>query len=96
MGIRDRGQTATAGVRDHIAAGGALVAGNVDDVDDVRIVLRAAHGQLHALGQNGALFIYAAAHGGRLARNDFLGNIGNGLGATLYTAVVAVKSGWKR
>ena len=72
------GQTATAGVRDHIAAGGALVAGDVDDVDDIWVVLRAAHGQLHALGQNGALFIYAAAHGGRLARNDFLGNIGNG------------------
>ena len=46
-----------------VAADGALVAGDADDLDDVGVLLVAAHGELHALGHDGALLVDAAAHG---------------------------------
>ena len=68
-------QAPAAGVCHFIAAHRALVAGDVDDLDHVGVVGAAAHGQFDALGQDGALLVYAAAHGGLLARHNDLGNI---------------------
>ena len=69
------GQAAAAGVGNLVAAYGALVAGDVDDLDDVGVLLVTADGQLHALTQDGALLVDAAAHGGLLAGGQLLGNI---------------------
>ena len=68
-------QAAAAGGGDFIAGSRAFVAGDVDDLDHVVVVLVAAHGDLHALAENGALLEDAAAHGGFLAGGDDLGNI---------------------
>ena len=69
------GKTATTGICNLEAAYGALVAGNFDDLDDIAVVPVAAHGELHALAEDGALLEHAAAHGRRLSGNDDLGNI---------------------
>ena len=69
------GQAATAGARHLIARSRALIAGDVDHLDDVGVLLVAAHGQLHALAQDGPLLVHAAAHGGHLAGHDGLGDL---------------------
>ncbi len=69
------GKAPAARRRDLVAADRALIAGNVDNLNHVGVVLVAAHGNLDALGQNGALLVYAAAHGRNFARHDGLGNI---------------------
>ena len=45
-----------------MAADRAFVAGNLDDFDDVRVFLVAAHSELDALLNDGALFVDTAAH----------------------------------
>ena len=71
------GNAATAVGGDQIARYGAFVAGDVDDLDDlVGVFGHAVDGDLDALGQNGALFIDAAAHGGLGAGGDQLGDAG--------------------
>ena len=60
---------------DPVAADGALVAGDADDLDHVGVFLVAAHGDLHALGHDGALLVDAAAHGAPGAGGDHLGDV---------------------
>ena len=47
---------------DPVAADGALVAGDADDLDHVGVFLVPTHGNLHALGHDGAFLVDAAAH----------------------------------
>ncbi len=68
-------QTAAAGLGDFIAAHGTFVAGDVDDLDDVGIVLVAAHRQLDALAHDGALLIDTAAHRRFFSGHDDLRNV---------------------
>ena len=68
-------QTAAAGVGDFVAAYGALITGNVDDLDHIGIGTVAAHGQTNAFRQDGALLVNTAAHGGLSPGNDRLGDI---------------------
>ena len=51
------GQTAAAGVGDLVAAHGALVTGDVDDLDNIGILPVAANGQLDTFVDNGPLLI---------------------------------------
>ena len=69
------GQAPPAGVGDLVPSSRALIAGNVNDLDNVGVVGMAAHGHLHPFGQNGPLLVHAAAHGGLFAGNDGLGNV---------------------
>ena len=69
-------KAAAAGVGHFVAAGRAVVARDVDDLYDVGIAAVAAHGEFDALGNDGALLIHAAAHGGSVARDDGLGDVG--------------------
>ena len=55
-------KTTAAGLCDDMTADRAFVAGNLDDFDDVRVFLVAAHSELDALLNDGALFVDAAAH----------------------------------
>ena len=68
-----------AGLRNFIAAHRALVASDVDDFDDVGIFFVAAHCELDALCQNGALFVHATTHGGDFARHDAFGDVDGSL-----------------
>ena len=61
--------------RDLVTADRAFVAGDINDLNHVGVVLIAAHGYLDALGQDRALLVYTAAHGRDLARDDGLGNV---------------------
>ena len=67
-------QAASAGIGDLIADGRTVIAGNVDNLNDIA-ALTAAHGQLDTFSQDGTLLIYAAAHGWHLAGHDHPGNI---------------------
>ena len=62
-------------LRDGVAARRAVVAGDVDGLDDVGVVLIPAGGHFDALSKYGALFIDAAAHRRHLAGDDLLGDI---------------------
>ena len=68
-------KTAAAGVGDLVAAYGTLIAGDIDDLDDVGVFLIAAHCELNALTKNCALLVYAAAHCGLLTGSQLFGNI---------------------
>ena len=70
-------QTATAGIRDLISGGRALIAGDVDHLDHILLVRTASHGDFNTLGKDCSFFIYTAPHGGRFAGNDDLGNVQN-------------------
>ena len=59
--------TSAAVVGDNISARRAVVTGNVERLDNVRIFSVAAGRKLDALGQNSPLLIHTAAHGGHLA-----------------------------
>ena len=61
--------------RDLVTADRAFVAGDINDLNHVGVVLIAAHGYLDALGQDRALLVYTAAHGRDLARDDGLGDV---------------------
>ena len=74
------GKTSSAGTGDFISAHRALVAGNIDHLDHIRVVLVAAHGNLDPFGKNGPFLVYATAHGGHLSRDDGFGNIKSSLG----------------
>ena len=67
-------QTAAARIRHLIAAGGTVVAGDVNHLNDV-VSLAAAHGQLHPFRQDRPFLMHAAAHGGNFPRHDGFGNI---------------------
>ena len=54
--------TASARLGDIITANGALVAGNADTFNNVRVILIAAHCKLNALLNDSALLINTAAH----------------------------------
>ncbi|CDC60546.1 unknown [Clostridium sp. CAG:448] len=71
-------QASAAGVCHFIPADRAFVAGNIDDLNHIRVVLVAAHCDLHTLGKNCAFLIDAAPHGRRLAGDDGLGNVNGG------------------
>ena len=67
---------AAAAVGPHaVAADRALVAGDADDLDHVGVFLVPTHGDLHALGHDGALLVDAAAHGALGAGGDGLGDV---------------------
>ena len=68
-------QASATSIRHLKAAGWALVAGDVDDLDHIGVGTVAAHGQTNAFRQDGALLVHAAAHGGLLAGHNDLGNI---------------------
>ena len=70
-------KTTAAGVGHLIAADRTFVAGDLDDLDHVRVVLVSAHSELHALSEDSALLVYAAPGGRLLARRDRLRNIEN-------------------
>lgn len=61
---------------DENAVNRALVAGNVDDLDDVRIILVAAERELNTLLKYRAFLVDAATHARLGTGDDFLGNIG--------------------
>ena len=67
--------TASAGVGDFIAADGALITGNADTLDNIRVILVAAHCKLDALLNDSSLFIHAAAHCRLGAGDNRFGNI---------------------
>ena len=69
------GDAAAAGFGDAHALDRALVAGDIQHLDDVWIFLVATHSELDALPDDGALLIDAAAHGGLGTRHDFGGDI---------------------
>ena len=68
-------KTTAAGLCDDMAADRAFVAGDINDLNHVGVVLIAAHGYLDALGQDRALLVYAAAHRRRLAGDYFLRDV---------------------
>ena len=70
--VRD---TAAAVGADAVAADGTFVAGDADDLDDVVVFPVPAHGDLHALGHDGALLVDAAAHGAPGTGGDDLGDV---------------------
>ncbi|CCX36779.1 putative uncharacterized protein [Clostridium sp. CAG:1013] len=70
--------TAPAGVADIVTGHGALIASDVDDLDDVGVLLIAAHSHLDTLSHDGALFVDAAPHSG-LFLHDELGDLGIGV-----------------
>ena len=82
---RDRTETAgvfatvrkatAAGVRHFVAAHRTFVAGNIDHLYHVGLIVIQPHGDTHTLGKNSAFFVYAATHCGNLPGNDGLGNI---------------------
>ncbi|MPM75817.1 hypothetical protein SDC9_122811 [bioreactor metagenome] len=60
----------------HVIAGdGALVTGDVQCLDDIRVFAVAAHRELDPLAQNRPLFVDAAAHRGLFTRYDGFRNI---------------------
>ena len=54
-------QAAAAQVGDHIAGFRTFVAGNIDDLHDMVVVLAAADGQAHSFGHYGSVFVNAAS-----------------------------------
>ena len=68
--------TAAAGLGDSIAAHRAFVAGDVDDLDDVGVLLVAAERHADAFADDGALLVNAAAHRRLRSLDDHLGNLG--------------------
>ena len=68
-------KAAAAGVCDLISAHRAFVAGDLQDLDHVGVILVSAHCELHPLGKNGALLVNAAAHCGGVAGNDLHRNV---------------------
>ena len=68
-------KTAAAGVGNLVSADGTLVAGDVNNLDDIGVVLVAAHCDLYSLTENSTLLIYAATHCGLLAGCELFGNI---------------------
>ena len=71
--VRD---AAAAGFGDGVAADRTLVAGDVDDLDDVGVLLVAAERHTDAFADDGALLIDAAAHRRLRPLDDHLGNLG--------------------
>ena len=73
-------QATATGLGNFIAADRTFVASDVDDADDALVFVLCVdtpHRKLHALAQNGALFIYTAAHRRHFSGNDLLRNIQN-------------------
>ncbi|MPN12196.1 hypothetical protein SDC9_159508 [bioreactor metagenome] len=58
------GNTAAAGVCHLKTTHGALVAGDLNDLNDVGILFIAAHGQFDAFMDDGFFLVDTAAHGG--------------------------------
>ena len=74
------GDASPAGLGDGDLVDRTLIAGDVDDLDDVGVVRIPPHGHVDPLRQNGPLLIDAAAHGGFFPRDDFLGDVVIALG----------------
>jgi hypothetical protein len=55
-------ETTTTGVSNLIAANGTLVASNLNDLDNIRVVFISTHRKLYALSEDRALLIYTATH----------------------------------
>jgi hypothetical protein len=70
-------QTAAAGIRDLIACGGTFIASDVDNLNDIGVILVAAHDHFYTFSEDSSFFVYAATHGGGLSGNDHLGDIQN-------------------
>ena len=68
-------KTSSASVRDFISANGALIAGNINNLDNVRIILVSAHRKVYALLENGSFLINAATHCRSFSRNDYFRDI---------------------
>ena len=67
-------KTAAADIGDRVAAGGALVAGYVDDLDNVGVIFVTAHSDTDALGGDGTLLMDTAAHSGVRAGGQVFGD----------------------
>ncbi|MPM64325.1 hypothetical protein SDC9_111211 [bioreactor metagenome] len=70
---------AAANRRHVVARNRAFVAGDIQRFDDIRILLAAAHRELHPFAEDGSFLIDATAHGGLFARHDRLWDIQQGL-----------------
>ena len=68
-------QASAAGVSDFVAADGTFVAGNVNYLDHVGILLVPAHSNLDALGKYRTLLINTAAHGRGVSGDYYFGNV---------------------
>ena len=68
-------QAAAAGLGHLIAAHGAFITGNVDNLNHVGVFLKAAHGHMDAFVDDRPFFVYAASHGRLVARHDGIRNI---------------------
>jgi hypothetical protein len=55
-------KTSATGVSNLIAANGTLVASNLNDLDNIRVVFISTHRKLYALSEDRALLIYTATH----------------------------------
>ena len=65
-------KTASASGGNFVAAHRALVASDIDDFDDVRIIGISSHSEFDAFAENGAFLIHAATHSRHFAGNDTL------------------------
>ena len=63
-------KTSPAGAGNIVTAHGALIARDVYDLYNVRVILVAAHRQFYALAEDRALFVYTTAHGRYFAGHD--------------------------
>ena len=70
-------QAATAGRGHLIAAHGAFIAGNLNDLNHIGVAAVTAHGKLHTLCHDGTLLVDTAPHGRLTFGNDNIGNIHN-------------------
>jgi hypothetical protein len=68
-------KTSAASISNLKSAYGALVASYLNNLNDVGVILIAAHRHLYALVNDRALLIYTAPHGRRLTGNDDLGHL---------------------
>jgi hypothetical protein len=70
-------ETSATGVGDLISANGTLVASNLNDLDNIRVVFISTHRKLYALSEDRALLIYTATHRRLVTGYGLFGNIHN-------------------
>ena len=67
------GKTSAAGCGNFVTCGRAFIAGDIDNLNNVLVILITAHGDLYTLTENSALLIDTAAHCGVGTGRDDLG-----------------------
>jgi hypothetical protein len=70
-------ETTTTGVSNLIATNGTLVASNLNDLDNIRVVFISTHRKLYTLSEDRALLIYTATHRWLVTGHELFGNIHN-------------------